>query len=208
MRFLALYYLLGGLVCFFFPTQVAFVLNLVPSLLFIFEAIPGVTDPFWLVLGCSYLLTRGLIALMASFNPDSKGYPWILVFSQVITITGFLYLFIYVERFFAYLLGTGLELVLLVMILWSLVKLVFKGKSIEEHPSEIHEEVTKTDFVSGIMPTPEKTDLEKTDPKIDKIEDVTLDDVDEEDILVKDEDTSVTQVAPPPVIDKEPDKNS
>jgi hypothetical protein len=120
MRFFGILYALGALLFFFFPNELFYLINVGPKVFRVTEAIPDSVERFWLVLACSMMTMLSAISFLSAQSPKTKGYPFVHFLSKVISTLGFFYMFVYSNRYFAYLVGVTTDLPIALIVLWAM----------------------------------------------------------------------------------------
>ena len=122
MRILGVVYALVGILFFFFPKEVFYLINVgprlfatagvAPSLL----PIPDQTESFWLVLATSMMAMLSALSFLAAESPKVRGYALVHVLSKTVSVAGFIFLFLNDTRYFAYLVGVATDLPLAIAV--------------------------------------------------------------------------------------------
>lgn len=123
MRILGSFYVLSAVVFFFFPMQLVFLMNLFPQVFSLTQSLPEPIEKFWLVFATSEMVVLATLSFFAAESRQAQGYIWVHLLAQVTSGTAFIYLFMYENPYFAYLLGAILCVVILILILWSRIKI-------------------------------------------------------------------------------------
>lgn len=124
MRILGVFYLLLGLVFFFFHNELFYLINVGPKILKITEAIPEpVEDLFWLVQAVSLMILLSAICFLAAESPGKRGYTVLHLLAKSVSITGFIYVFVHHHPYFAYATGAAMEILITIFVLWNMIRL-------------------------------------------------------------------------------------
>lgn len=128
MRFFAILYLLCGVFFFFRPAAVFHILNVGPKIFEALVEIPPQAESFWLVLATSMMAMLCVTSFYSSLYPRAKGYVMVHVVSKAVSISGFLFLFLHQQRYFAYIAGAVIDaLIVLVVLAFFLPSLAAKA---------------------------------------------------------------------------------
>lgn len=123
MRLLGLIYLGGGLLFFFFPSQIFYAINIIARIVPVVEAVPESSEFFWLVLATSMMLMLSFLSFLSSAYPDIKGYAGVHILSKLASSAGFLYLFLTHKKYFAYALGIATDLPIAFLVAFATIRI-------------------------------------------------------------------------------------
>ncbi len=118
MRILGLLYVLGALLFFFFPDRVLWLMNLIPKVIRLVEVIPQSSEHFWVPLATSMMVMLAIIAFSAAASPEIRILAYMHMASKACSSLGYLYLFIFKARYFAYLVGFLVDLPIFLLVTW------------------------------------------------------------------------------------------
>ncbi len=131
LRFLSLVYLVACILFFFFPEETFYLINVGPKVFKAYEEIPLPSERFWCVFAASHMGAMFVLCWCLSFHPQLKSLTLVHFVAKLIPITGFSYLFLQQNRYFAYIFGAAIEtLILLVTFLCFFSSVVSHKKSI------------------------------------------------------------------------------
>lgn len=118
MRILGSLYILGALLFFFFPNFVLWITNILPKVIRLVEIIPESSEHFWVPLATSMMVMLAIIAYSAAASPEIRVLAWVHMASKCCSTLGYLYLFIFEARYFAYLVGVLTDLPIFLIVTW------------------------------------------------------------------------------------------
>ncbi len=118
MRVLGVLYGVSAALFLFLPEAVIYLLNFVPKFLKILEVMPDSTELFWLPPAVSMLVMLVVLSFCAAAQPENRLLAWIQVLAKLSSTAGYLYLFLFRARYFAYLVGFTTDLCLFLLVLW------------------------------------------------------------------------------------------
>lgn len=133
LRVLGVGYALGALAALFHPNEIFYLLNVGPKVFKITEAIPEMTERFWLAPSTSALVMLSALSFLAAESPGIRGYALVHVLAKISAGAAFIYLFLDHERYFAYAFGAVTEFMLGALVAW--VALWVPGKGSAPRPS-------------------------------------------------------------------------
>ncbi|HLD99035.1 MAG TPA: hypothetical protein VJB59_02185 [Bdellovibrionota bacterium] len=114
-------YALSASAFFFYPDEVFYLINVMPNVFKLAEAIPNPVERFWLVMASGLLGTLAVVSFFAARSPDIKGYGRLHILSKLISSAGFIYMFFHDKAYFAYLLGVAIDVLIALLISWKLI---------------------------------------------------------------------------------------
>jgi len=121
MFVLGVAYALSAAAFFFYPDEVFYLINVMPNVFKLAEAIPNPVERFWLVMASGLLGTLAVASFFAARSPDIKGYGRLHILSKLISSAGFIYMFFHDKAYFAYLLGVTIDVLIALLISWKLI---------------------------------------------------------------------------------------
>ena len=113
---LGILYALGGLAFIFIPNEILYLVNVMPTVFKLAEAIPLPAERFWIVMAAAMMATLAALSFFSARYPLIRGYAWIHVLCKTVSGTGFLYMFFNDRHYFIYLLGTVLDAALIIFV--------------------------------------------------------------------------------------------
>lgn len=116
-----LYLLLAGIFL-FFANKMFYVINVLPTVFNLAEAIPMPVEHFFQMSASTSMATLAVLFFFAARSPQVKGYRFLIILWKVMAIAGFMYIFFYDHRYFAYLLAAALDVPILGLLAWKMVK--------------------------------------------------------------------------------------
>ncbi|MGZ3707834.1 MAG: hypothetical protein ACXWPM_03245 [Bdellovibrionota bacterium] len=123
MKLLGVVYIVVGLIFFFFPREVFYLINVLPDVFHIGVATPAQTEHFWLVLATSMMMMLSALSFLAASEPRVRGYPMVHALSKGVSTAGFFYQFLHDHHYAAYLAGILTDFPLFVLVLYVTVGL-------------------------------------------------------------------------------------
>ncbi|MEK6704784.1 MAG: hypothetical protein AABZ06_03265 [Bdellovibrionota bacterium] len=118
MRLLGVLYALAGAWFFLAPDSVLQLINLGPKYFNLAFVIPIPADRFWLVLAVSMMAMLSALSFLSAEDPANRGYPFVHLLSKLVSLGGFIAMFFLYGRYFAYLVGAFVDLLLALIVLW------------------------------------------------------------------------------------------
>lgn len=122
MRLIGLAHLIAAVVFFFFPGELVYLINVGPKVFKVTEVIPEPSERLWLVMASTLMALTALLCFFSSRSPQIRGYVFSVLLAKGVSGSGFVYMFLYDQRYFAYIVGIAIETVLALLITWSLVR--------------------------------------------------------------------------------------
>jgi hypothetical protein len=135
-RLIGFIYLAGAAFFFFFPSQSFVLINIVPSLFGVLKAFPDSNVSFWLVQASTLMLISALLCFFSASSNGQKKYALILILSNIISVAEYLYLFLYRDKFFAYVLGITTNSLVAIILGWFLMVMAFKGRKQKDNSDD------------------------------------------------------------------------
>lgn len=118
MKALAAFYAVGAIVFFLFPAELIYLINVGPKVFKLTQAIADPADRYWTVLASAGMATLSALCLFSAESPEVRGYKLIHLLAKVVTLAGFLTMYVNDKHYFAYVLGIPTELAILTLLLW------------------------------------------------------------------------------------------
>jgi len=135
MRVLGVLYGISAAVFFFLPEAVFYLLNFFPKFLKILEVMPDSEELFWLPPAASMLVMLAVLSFSAAAHPENRLLAWVHILAKLCSAGGYLYLFLFRARYFAYLVGFTTDLCLFLLVLWITLSVRGTLRLLEENAS-------------------------------------------------------------------------
>ena len=121
MRVFTIIYFVGGLLFFFMPNELFYLINIGPKVFKIAHELPIYENPhekFWLTLAVSMMSMLCLLSYSSSKNPDQKDYILIHMIAKITSVTGFIFLFVKDHAYFGYIVGAITDSMVIMIVLF------------------------------------------------------------------------------------------
>lgn len=127
LRFLGVLYAVLAIVYAFFHVEFLYLMNVPPRLLQLAEAVPDPTDRFWLVQSVGLMAMLSAISFLGAQRLEQLSFFLIHLMAKLISVGGFLYLFLYEKRYFLYAMGTASEVLITLMLSVAFIRYLRTG---------------------------------------------------------------------------------
>ena len=91
------------------PEELFYLINVGPRVFKAFQEIPMPSERFWVALSTSMTMMLSVTSFYSSLYPKIKGFVLIHIVSKVVSVAGFIYLFLRHAPYFAYILGAVVD---------------------------------------------------------------------------------------------------
>lgn len=121
--FLGALYALLAIVLLAFPNELVYLINVGPKVFGLTEAMPDPVDRFFSIQASGLAATLSALTFLSAESPRATAFPLVHLLSKVVTLSGFLYMYLNQKPYFAYAVAFVLEIGATGIVLWHLLRI-------------------------------------------------------------------------------------